>query len=146
MIRVTTAQQYNNSIDNMQRSNVSLDKLQQQISSGKRILQPSDDPVAAAQVIKLERELAQYDKYDLNIQVTDRRLTLQESIMSSMRNSLNRINELVIKGSTGTLTDSDRASIAVSMRTETEFMASLMNTQDSQGEYIFAGSLGNTKP
>jgi len=146
MLRVTTQQQYLNSIDNMQRSNVSLDKLQQQVSTGKRMLQPSDDPVAAAQVIKLERELAQYEKYDLNIKVTDRRLTLQESVMSSMRTSLDRINELVIQGSTGTLTDSDRGSIAVSLRSETEFMAGLMNTQDSQGEYIFAGSLGNTKP
>ena len=146
MIRVSTQHQYNTSIDNMQRSNVTLDKLQQQITSGRRILQPSDDPVAAAQVVKLERELAQYDKYEVAIKVTDRRLTLQESVMGSMRNSLNRINELVIKGSTGTLTNSDRASIAVSMTTEAEFMASLMNTQDGQGEYLFAGSKGNTKP
>jgi|GEM_PF-2168729 len=146
MLRVTTAQQFTNSIDNMQRSNVSLDKLQQQVSSGKRMHQPSDDPVAAAQVVKLERELAQYDKYEINIKVTDRRLTLQESVMSSMRTSLNRIKELVIQGSTGTLTDSDRGSIANNLKVETEFMASLMNTQDSQGEYIFAGSKGGIKP
>ncbi|MCJ8339795.1 MAG: flagellar hook-associated protein FlgL [Pseudomonadales bacterium] len=146
MIRVTTAQQYNNSIENMQRSNVSIDKLSQQIASGKRVLKPSDDPVAAAQIIKLQRELAQYDKYEINIKVTDRRLTLQESVMSSMRDAMNRIKELIIQGSTGTLTDSDRASIANNMRTETEFMAGLMNTQDSQGEYIFAGSKGEIKP
>ncbi len=146
MLRVTTAQQFTNAIDNMQRSNVSLDRLQQQASTGKRVLQPSDDPVAAAQIIKLERELAQYDKYDINIKVTDRRLTLQESIMSTMRTSMNRIKELLIQGSTGTLTDSDRGSIAVNMETEVEFMAGLMNSQDSQGEYIFAGSKGNIKP
>ncbi len=146
MLRVTTAQQFTNAIDNMQRSNVSLDRLQQQASTGKRVLQPSDDPVAAAQIIKLERELAQYDKYDINIKVTDRRLTLQESIMSTMRTSMNRIKELLIQGSTGTLTDSDRGSIAVNMESEVEFMAGLMNSQDSQGEYIFAGSKGNTKP
>ncbi|NRA21765.1 MAG: flagellar hook-associated protein FlgL [Oceanospirillaceae bacterium] len=146
MLRVTTQQQYLNSIDNMQRSNVSLDRLQQQIATGKRVLQPSDDPVAAAQILKLERELAQYDKYDINIKVTDRRLTLQESVMDSIRNSMNRVKELVVQGSTGTLTDADRGSIAVSLRTETEFMASLMNTQDSQGEYIFAGSKGHIQP
>lgn len=146
MIRVTTQQQYATSIDNMQRSNVKLDHLQQQISTGKRMLQPSDDPVAAAQVLKLERELAQYDKYDINIKVTDKRLTLQESVLESMRNSLNRVKELVIQGSTGTLTDADRQSVAVNLRTEAEFMADLMNTQDSQGEFIFAGSKGNTKP
>ena len=104
----------------MQRSNVSLDRLQQQIATGKRVLQPSDDPVAAAQILKLERELAQYDKYDINIKVTDRRLTLQESVMDSIRNSMNRVKELVVQGSTGTLTDADRGSIAVSLRTETE--------------------------
>jgi len=146
MMRVTTAQQYNTSIDNMQRSNVSIDKLQQQISTGKRVLNPSDDPIAAAQILKLQRELAQYDKYEINIKVTDRRLTLQESVMASMRTSLDRFKEMMIQGSTGTLTDSDRDSIANSMRAEVEFMAGLMNTQDSQGEYIFAGSKGNIKP
>jgi len=146
MLRVTTAQQFTNSIDNMQRSNVSLDNLQQQVSSGKRMQQPSDDPVAAAQIVKLERELAQYDKYDINIKVTDRRLTLQESIMSSIRTSMDRVKEMVIQGSTGTLTDSDRASISVSLRSEVECMAGLMNTQDSQGEYIFSGSQGGVQP
>ena len=146
MLRVTTAQQYNVAIDNMQRSNVKIDNLSQQISSGKRVLQPSDDPIAAAQIIKLDRELAQYEKYELNIQVTERRLTLEESVLGSMRTSLNRINEFVIQGSTATLTDSDRASIAVALRTEVEYMADLMNTQDVQGEYIFAGSKGGTQP
>lgn len=146
MLRVTTAQQYNVAIDNMQKSNVTIDNLSQQISSGQRVLQPSDDPVAAAQIIKLDRELAQYEKYELNIEVTERRLTLEESVLDSMRTSLNRINEFVIQGSNGTLTDSDRASIAVALRTEVEYMADLMNTQDVQGEYIFAGSKGGTQP
>jgi len=146
MLRVTTAQQYNVAIDNMQRSNVTIDNLSQQISSGQRVLQPSDDPIAAAQIIKLDRELAQYEKYELNIEVTERRLTLEESVLDSMRTSLNRINEFVIQGSNGTLTDSDRASIAVALRTEVEYMADLMNTQDVQGEYIFAGSKGGTQP
>jgi len=146
MLRVTTAQQYNVAIDNMQKSNVTIDNLSQQISSGQRVLQPSDDPVAAAQIIKLDRELAQYEKYELNIEVTERRLTLEESVLDSMRTSLNRINEFVIQGSTGTLTDNDRASIAVALRTEVEYMADLMNTQDVQGEYIFAGSKGGTQP
>ncbi len=146
MLRVTTQQQFATSIDNMQKSNVKLDHLQQQISTGKRIMQPSDDPVAAAQVLKLERELAQYDKFDINIKAVDRRLTLQESVMQSFRTSLNRVKELTIQGSTGTLTDSDRASIAVNLKEEADFMAGLMNTKDSQGEYIFSGSKGNTKP
>ena len=146
MLRVTTQQQFATSIDNMQKSNVKLDNLQQQISTGKRIMQPSDDPIAAAQVLKLERELAQYDKFDINIKAVDRRLTLQESVMQSFRTSLNRVKELTIQGSTGTLTDSDRASIAVNLKEEADFMAGLMNTKDSQGEYIFSGSKGNTKP
>lgn len=146
MFRITTQQQFNNSIDNMLASQSKLNNLQEQSSSGKRVLNPADDPVAAAQIVKLEREMAQYDKYDINIKVTDRRLTLQETVQADLRTSLNRIKELIVQGSTGTLTDSDRASVANSMKTETELMVSLMNTQDSQGEYLFAGSKGKTKP
>ncbi|MGB1239875.1 MAG: flagellar hook-associated protein FlgL [Pseudomonadales bacterium] len=145
-MRVTTQQQYLNSIDNMQRSQSKINNLSEQIASGKKIMQPSDDPVAAAQIVKLERELAQYDKYELNIDVTQKRLELQESVLAEIKNSMNRVNELIISGNNGTLTDADRDTIANSMRTEVEFMAGLMNTQDAQGEYIFSGSKGTTQP
>ena len=145
-MRVTTQQQYLNSIDNMQTSQTKLAKLQNQIDTGKRIDKPSDDPVAAAQVVKLERELAQYEKYQLNITVTQRRLELQETVLDDVRIQMNRVKELTLQGANGTLTDQDRKTIAAEINETVDHIASLMNTKDAQGEYIFAGNTGKIQP
>lgn len=145
-MRISTQQQYLNSIDNMQRSQSNLSRLNDQITTGKKLLKPSDDPVAAAQVVKLERELAQYEKFDDNINVTQRRLELEETILDDINTAIDRMRELGLRAGNGTLTDADRGTIATELLTLTEYVAGLMNTQDAQGEYLFAGSKGGTRP
>lgn len=145
-MRISTQQQYLNSIDNMQRSQSNLSRLNDQITTGKKLLKPSDDPVAAAQVVKLERELAQYEKFDDNINVTQRRLELEETILDDINTAIDRMRELGLRAGNSTLTDADRGSIATELLTLTEYVAGLMNTQDAQGEYLFSGSKGGTRP
>ncbi|WP_293264076.1 flagellar hook-associated protein FlgL [Neptunomonas sp.] len=145
-MRISTQQQYFRSIDQMQNSQSKLSELQNQISTGKRIQTPSDDPVAAAQVVKLERELAQYEKFDDNINVTERRLELEETILDDVNTAINRMRELTLNASNGTLHDQDRKTIANELTQITSYVAGLMNTQDSQGEYLFSGSQGGAKP
>ncbi|MCV6612686.1 MAG: flagellar hook-associated protein FlgL [Amphritea sp.] len=145
-MRISTQQQYLNSIDNMQQSQNRLATLQNQISSGKKLVNPSDDPVAAAQVVKLDRELAQYKKFDDNINVTKRRLGLEETILKDINTTMDRMKELALQGGNASLSDSDRKAVASELRQLTEYVAGLMNTQDSEGEYLFAGSKGTTQP
>ena len=145
-MRISTQQQFLNSIDNMQQSQSRLAELQHQISTGKKLNNPSDDPVAAAQVVKLDRELAQYQKFDDNINVTRRRLELEEVILRDINTAMDRMKELAIQGGNAPLSDSDRRAVASEIRQLTDYVAGLMNTQDSEGEYLFAGSKGTTKP
>ncbi|GGK72700.1 flagellar hook-associated protein FlgL [Amphritea balenae] len=145
-MRISTQQQYLQSIDNMQQSQVKLARLQDEISTGKKLINPSDDPVAAARVVKLERELAQYEKFDENINVTERRLELEEVILGDVNSVVDRMRELAIQSGGAILTNSDRAIIAQEMGPLMDHLANLMNTQDAEGEYIFSGSKGTTKP
>ena len=145
-MRISTQQQYLQSIDNMQQGQVKLGHLQQQVSTGKRLVNPSDDPVAAAQVVKLERELAKTEKYDDNINVTRRRLELEETILSDINIAVDRMRELTIQAGNGVLGDQDRGSIGNELHQLTDYVAGLMNTRDAEGEYLFAGSKGLTKP
>ncbi|WP_299205307.1 flagellar hook-associated protein FlgL [uncultured Amphritea sp.] len=145
-MRISTQQQYLQSMQSMQQGQTRLAELQEQISSGKRVVRPSDDPVAAAQAIKLERELAQSEKYDENINVTQRRLELEETILSDINVAVDRMRELTVQAGNGTLGDQDRASIGNELYQLKDYVAGLMNTKDSQGEYLFAGSKGLTKP
>lgn len=145
-MRISTRQSFLNSISNMQNSQQKLADLQNQISTGKKLSKPSDDPVAAAQVVKLNRELAQTEKYQENINVTQRRLELEETVLDNLNNATTRLRELTIQAGNATLGDADRKNIANEIRGLVEYSAGLMNTQDAQGEYLFAGSKGFDKP
>lgn len=145
-MRISTQQQFLNSIDNMQRTTANMAKLQEQLSTGERLTKPSDDPIAAAQVVKLDRELAQLEKFQANIDISRRRLDLEETILTDVNNVLDRMKELTIQGGNATLTDADRKTLATELRGLIDYAAGLMNTQDAQGEFIFSGSKGFTKP
>lgn len=145
-MRISTQQQYFKSIDQMQNSQSKLADLQNQISTGKKLQTPSDDPVAAAQVVKLERELAQYEKYDDNINVTQRRLELEDSILDDINIATDRMREITLQAGNGTLNDQGREAVANELKQLSGYVAGLMNTKDSQGEYLFAGSQGATTP
>jgi len=145
-MRISTQQQYLNSTNNMQRSQNNLARLQEQIETGKKVNKPSDDPIASAQIQKLERELSQYEKYQGNIEVTQRRLDLESSVLDDIHTATDRMRQLAIQAGNDTLTESDRKSIANELRVTADYVAGLMNTQDSQGEYLFAGSKGGIQP
>ncbi|MCO4758790.1 MAG: flagellar hook-associated protein FlgL [Oceanospirillaceae bacterium] len=145
-MRISTRQTFLNSVSNMQNSQSKLADLQNQLSTGKKLNKPSDDPVAAAQVVKLNRELAQTEKFQDNIDVTQRRLELEETVLDNLNNATIRIRELTIQAGNGSLGDADRKTIATEIRGLVEYSAGLMNTQDAQGEYLFAGSRGFDQP
>lgn len=145
-MRISTQQAFLNSVSNMQSSQTKLVDLQNQISTGKKLSKPSDDPVAAAQIVKLNRELAQTEKFQDNIDVTQRRLELEETVLDSINNATVRMRELTIQAGSSTLNDADRKAIAAELRGLADYAAGLMNTRDAQGEYLFAGSKGFTQP
>lgn len=143
-MRISTSQIYLSNLDNLNRNNADLFKTQQQLSSGKRVLQPSDDPLAAAQIIKLKQEVARNDQYQGNIDVSRRRLELEEIALDQLNNINIRLREIAIQGGNGVLSAADRSSLAVEVDEMTQQMLGLMNTKDAQGEYLFAGFLGDS--
>ena len=123
-----------------------LAEIQEQISSGKRLLRPSDDPTGAAQILRLEQASALTDQYQRNADNASNRLTLVETTLSSVQDSLLRVRELAVQGSNSTLTDTDRAAIAQEVRQRLNELVSLANTRDANQEYLFSGYKVTTKP
>lgn len=87
-MRVSTQQVYRSNIDQLNKLNTDIAKTQQQISSGERFSQPSEDPLAAGQVLKLDKELARTEQYQANIGSTQRRLELSETTLDALNNEL----------------------------------------------------------
>lgn len=145
-MRISTGQYFANSTTSYSKAFASVTKTQEQISSGTRIQTAADDPVGAAKLLKLQQQSAMLDQYSGNITTISNALNNEESILSSVTDSLQRARELALRAGSGGLSDEDRASIAGEIGQIEETVFSLLNSKDSKGNYIFAGSKSNTQP
>jgi flagellar hook-associated protein 3 FlgL len=123
-----------------------LANIQLQISSGRRILKPSDDPTGSAQILRLEQALSVTNQYQRNADNALNRLTLEESTLDSVQDSLIRIKELAVQGGNPTVGNTDRLAIAQEVRERLNEIVSLANTRDANQEYLFAGYKVTTEP
>jgi flagellar hook-associated protein 3 FlgL len=139
MSRLSTALLYDRGIAAMLDQQYKLSKTQMQISSGKRILTPKDDPVGAAYALDLRTAISQTEQYQSNADRAYARLELQESALKGVDDLIPRIKELTIQGLNDSNTLNNRRAIAQELRQINDQMLDLANTKDSNGEYIFAG-------
>ena len=118
---------------------------QQQISLGKRILTPSDDPSGAAQILDFNQSISRITQFQTNINYAENRLSLSDTALQSVTNSLHRVRELAVQGYNDTNTAADRQSIAEEMFQRLDEMIALANTKDANGDYLYAGFKGQTQ-
>lgn len=145
-MRISTSQVFNQGLQQLQNINTEQARTQKQISTGKQILNPSDDPVASTRIGQLKQELAQGEQFVRNAEMSKTRLERQDGVMSGFTEALTRARELAIQSGDGALGMNDRESIAQELRQVKEQMVSLANTRDAQGEYIFGGFRGEEAP
>lgn len=144
MIRISSQQIFTGGTNRLQDLNVNLNQTQEQVSTGKRVNRPSDDPVAAARILKLDQEVGRIETYQRNVGLAENRLQLEESSLSSMIDIIQRVRELTVQAGNGSLTANDRQSISAELKQRLQELASQANTQDSAGSYIFSGFQGET--
>ena len=118
----------------------SLAKTQEQLSTGKQIIKPSDVPEKAAVVTRLESELARQTSYQNSLKTVDIRLKSEETALSNSSDVMYRMKELAMQAANDTLSDADRKSVSLEMSQLRDQLLSLANSQDSNGNYLFAGS------
>ena len=122
----------------------SLSKTQEQLSTGKEIVRPSDEPDKAAVVTRLESALSKHDNYKSALNMVKTRLGFEETSLTSVSDALARVKELATQASNDTLGTQDRHSIALELKSLRDQILSYANTQDTNGHYIFAGGRGET--
>jgi len=144
MIRISSQQIFNGGINRLQGINSNLVDTQQQISTGKKVNKPSDDPVAAARILKLDQELKRVDTYERNANLADNRLKQKESALASAVDIIQRVRELTVQAGSGSLSTNDRQSISAELKERLGQLANITNSRDASGEYIFSGFQGQT--
>ncbi|MBR9869606.1 MAG: flagellar hook-associated protein 3 [Gammaproteobacteria bacterium] len=144
MVRISSQQIFSGGINRMQDINSDLVKTQQQISTGKKVNKPSDDPVAAARILKLDQNLSRVETYQRNADLADNRLKQEESALSSAIDIIQRVRELTVQAGNGSLSANDRKSISSELKERLGQLADVANTRDASGEYIFSGFQGGS--
>ncbi|PXX91675.1 flagellar hook-associated protein 3 [Marinobacter vulgaris] len=144
MIRISSQQIFSGGINRLQDLNSSLNQTQEQISTGKRVNKPSDDPVAAARILKLDQELSRIETYQRNAGLAENRLQQEESALASSVDIIQRVRELTVQAGNGSLSANDRQSISSEIKERLGQLANVANTRDASGEYIFSGFQGST--
>lgn len=144
MIRISSQQIFSGGISRMQDVNSNLVKTQEQISTGKRVNRPSDDPVAAARILKLNQEVKRIETYERNANLADNRLKQEESTLASAVDIIQRVRELTVQAGNGSLSPNDRQSISAELKERLGQLANVANSRDASGEYIFSGYQGST--
>ncbi len=135
----------NSTLLNIQRSTSNLSKLQEQISTGKKVNRPSDAPAGARRILNIRSEEFRLDQYASNVQTATQSLNLNASTLQNTANILQRIQELTMQGVNDT-TDSDGRNIIASEINQ--LVESILQTANSTraGRYIFAGTETKTVP
>ncbi len=117
----------------------------EELSTGRRVNMPSDDPAAFAADIQNQAEQGQVDQYLQNTSSLEGLFQTADSTLSSVVTSLNQAISLGTQGANGTLSLSDQQALALQVQAIQAQMVQLGNTS-YEGNYLFAGTATTTKP
>jgi hypothetical protein len=130
---------------NLQLSQQSLSTALQQVTTGLRVNQPSDDPAAAATMTISLASSANVDQYTKNISSITSQMQTADSSFSSIVTSLNNAITLGTSGAGSTVSTANKQAIATELQGVLSSVVAQANAS-YQGVYLFAGSASSTLP
>jgi len=145
-MRIATSQTYDLAVGAIELQQTQLLHTQQQVALGKRILTPSDDPVAAAQVLTVSATKEQVGRYQSNISVAQDALGNNDSVLSQVGDLLQNVRTLAVNAGNAGLNDSDRASIATQVQSALDELVGLANSRDGNGNFLYSGFATDRQP
>lgn len=144
--RISSLQFFNQGVSTLSQRFADTVATQAQIASGRRVNTAADDPVAAARILQLEQEQALRQQYLSNIDNASSRIELQDSQLQAVVDDLARVRVLTVQAGSGTLSSANRAAIATELESVQQDLLALFNSRDADGEYLFSGFQGGTRP
>jgi flagellar hook-associated protein 3 FlgL len=143
--RITPSMVTSQTLADLNSSLAGLERSTDELSSGRTILAPSDNPYGAARVIDLQSQLEGLTDYESNIQDGISWENTASSAMSSINELTQRARELVVEAANGTNNQGDLNTIATEIEQLTESIKQDANTQYA-GQYVFSGTATTTAP
>ncbi len=145
-MRLSTSWMYQQSLSNMLNQQSALATTQNQVSTGSRINVASDDPAGAGQVVDLNHIIAANSQYTDSINSATTSLNTEASTLGSVNSVLDNARTLALQAINGTLSGTDRNSLASQLSQMRDQLIQQANSTDSNGNALFAGTSSVTTP
>lgn len=136
--RLGTANAYDSTIANLQARQNSLSNLQESLSSGKKVNTPSDDPTGAAQAERALTRLSRIATDQRALEAQRNSIASAESTLGDITSALQDVRDLVASAGDGSFSKAERKTVADQITGLRQRIVSLANTQDSNGQPLFA--------
>lgn len=138
-MRVTQSMLSNNMLRNLSNSYNKMGKLQEQIETGKRVNRPSDDPVSVMKGMGYRMQVDKVHQFQRNIGEAQNWLDNTDDALDHVGSALHRANELIVNGSTDTMTKEDRKKLQDELKQLQYQIRDLANTKVGN-KHIFSGT------
>lgn len=145
-MRLSTSMIFDQQVRGISESQSKWLKTGEQLSTGRKVNNPSDDPIAAARAVVLSQAQTQSDQYSTARVFANQSLSMEENVLSNVTSGITKAQEIIVAASTGTLNDEDRASYATQLQGIRDQILGQANSKDGGGRYIFAGYKTETAP
>ncbi|MDS4016202.1 MAG: flagellar hook-associated protein FlgL [Candidatus Accumulibacter sp.] len=145
-MRISTNQIYGGAARSIERNQSQLVRLQNQLSTNRRLLSPADDPIAAARALTVRQNREVSAQYGENQQEASARLGLVDVQLTAVGDLLQSVRSRVVQAGNTILADSDRQAMAAELATRFDELLGIANSRNADGEYLFSGHQGATVP
>ena len=136
--RISTANSFDNSRSNLMTRQTNLANLQENLTSGKRVVVASDDPTAAAQAERAQTRIDRIATDQRALEAQRNSIATAESTLSDITDALQKIRELVVSAGNGAYTALERKNIGIQISSLRDQVFSLANRTDSNGLPLFS--------
>jgi flagellar hook-associated protein 3 FlgL len=144
-MRITEAMMLNTALENQATASSTMAQLTQEASSGLRVAQPSDDPVAWSNIQQQDSTMSVLQARGSAATQAGGDLDLAESTLAQATDLLTQAQSIAVEGANGTETAASRANAATQVTSLTQQLVALANTRGSTG-YLFGGTASNVPP
>jgi flagellar hook-associated protein 3 FlgL len=145
-LRISTSMMYERGTNQLGTLQSNMLKTQLQLSTGRRVLTPADDPVASARALEVTQSLEINDQYKTNRQTAASSLAQVDTTLGTVGDLLDDVKDTILYAGNPALSISDREALAVDLEARMKDLLGQANTADGTGGYVFAGYKTNTLP
>jgi len=144
MMRISTNTLYQAGFAKLSDLQSNQSKLQQQIATGRRILSPSDDPIASARALEVSHEKNVNNSFADTRKVAQLKLNTLEANLTSVTNLLVATQSSLVAAGNGALSNAERKIIGTELQGSLDALIGLANTKDAAGNFIYSGFKSDT--